>query len=194
MTDLAIDRYSLGESLDSGWDWPQRFLAPMLLSEASFCRFPFKTTRPDISASWATEDAYHFEAQTPVQPVVRVTQATADRPWFRPLIVSLAELLALGPNWNGYNEAPVDPENAVKILTVLDASGFEGPSPAVVPLHDGSVQAEWHWGDRHLEVEFIRGRVPTAWWYDGDTDEEWSLETGADLRRLRECLANVAPS
>lgn len=191
MTDLAIDRDGPEEVPASEWEWPQSLAAPRTLTEARLSPPPLSRVRPDASASWAVDDEFSFDVVRVDQPVIRVYAATARRRWFMPLIDSLTCLFSLPPDWNGYGESAVDIVNASRVISVLEKTDFDGPEPSVVPLHDGGVQIEWHWGDRHLEIQFPVGRAPSAWWCDAEVDEDWDIATAADGRRLHRRLSEL---
>lgn len=191
MTDLAIDRYTeIGTTTE--WDWPPTFVAPQTLTEATFPRRALRHSRPDASASWATDGGFWFDTITPEVPVIHVDRSTAARAWFMPVLKALDGLYGLRPNWNGYGEAPVDLVNAARVISVLAATDFDGPAPSIVPLHDGGVQAEWHWGERHLEIQFLPGGSPAAWWCDASGEDEWEVAGRNAIERLRQYLATLA--
>lgn len=54
----------------------------------------------------------------------------------------MADLAALGPDWNGYGEQAITPEAIATLAWVT-----------VVPLSSGGVQLEWHTEQFDIEVE-----------------------------------------
>lgn len=181
MTDLT-SRYAHPAVANSELDWLHEFTPPRTLTETVW-------RRPEASASWALGEWFVFKSLRPDFPAFRGARATARRPWLKPLLSSLGELFALRPNWNGYGEFPIDRANALRVVEILNAAGFDGPAPSVVPLHDGGVQIEWHGGEHHIEIEVAVGEAPSAWWNDGADEDEWPLVTSGSFRRLHERLS-----
>lgn len=151
--------------------------------------------QPDDITVWATQDAYrdHVFAVSPPAPTVEVSSRLRRRPWLAAVLTQINELLQLENGWNGHGERRIDAENAVRVVGVLDEADFDGEAPDVVPLHDGSVQAEWHAAPQSLEIELPIGGPASAWWTDGSDEQEWTLTSRRDLESLRRRLAFVTP-
>lgn len=189
MTELTIDSNAASRNDESPWEVVTGFGGPTWLLDSTFLHSSLERALPDASSSWATEDGYRSIMPLASGPKVRticVARSTSRRPWYRQIIKDLGRLFDLPPNWNGYGEAPVDQLNAARVLVILDGLRFRGTAPELVPLHDGSLQAEWHAGKTSLEMEFPVGRHPVVWWTNGSEEREWPLVTHADLLELEE--------
>lgn len=186
MTDLAVPPKSEWESDGLAAD------SSTLLDPGSR---PARQAQPDAITAWATQDAYrdHVFDVTPHGPTAEVSSRLRRRPWLAAVLTQINELLQLQSGWNGHGERRIDAANASRVIGVLDEADFHGEAPDVVPLHDGSVQVEWHAGPRSLEIELPIGGPTSAWWTDGSDEEEWTLTSRRDLEGLRRRLAFVTP-
>lgn len=96
----------------------------------------------------------------------------------------LEKLRAYPPNWDGYGAKAFATEIIEAVRTFLDRlpddlwmgphAETNGLLPAVVPMSSGSIQLEWHFGNRILELEF---ETPTSvhylkWWPQEGIQEE----------------------
>ena len=91
--------------------------------------------------------------------IANKTKSTArdDRinrpPWFGSVVERLGRFLSLGENWNGYGENAITAQAVVRTMNLLTRVAMDGPEPAVVPMSDGGIQIEWHYGGTEIEVE-----------------------------------------
>ncbi|HSX30269.1 MAG TPA: hypothetical protein VLE73_06960 [Candidatus Saccharimonadales bacterium] len=67
---------------------------------------------------------------------------------------NIEELRALEAGWDGLNSLPINRGSLAKLLGILGVALQAAPDliPALVPLHSGGVQAEWHGAGRDVEV------------------------------------------
>ena len=65
----------------------------------------------------------------------------------------LDELARLAPHWDGEHAPRIDPAIIDAARRVVEHLPDDAPRPMVVPLSAGTLQFEWHAGDRVLEVE-----------------------------------------
>ncbi len=107
---------------------------------------PIETIRPS-SIAW------------PSPRVSNETESTVhdDRinrpPWFGAVVERLGQYLSLGEDWNGYGENAITTQAVVRTVSLLTQVAMKGPEPAVVPMPDGGIQIEWHYGGTEIEIE-----------------------------------------
>ena len=63
----------------------------------------------------------------------------------------LAELAALGENWDSYGALPVTPKAIATARAFVDRLGDGIARPAIVPRNHGGIQLEWHHDLGYLE-------------------------------------------
>ncbi|GEM_PF-3444903 len=97
---------------------------------------------------------------------LEISRRMMEQPWFDDVVSSVRELLALGRNWNGFDEEVVDPNAIKRAIQILKAVGEEGPRPSLVPMPDGSVQIEWT--RRGQEIKILVPSVGSASAYISD--------------------------
>jgi hypothetical protein len=110
--------------------------------------------------------------------------------WFKQWVEDVTELFKLGPNWNGYGERPVRSSAIKRAARILDAMDYDGPSPSVAPRHDGSIQIEWHNGDRSVEL-IVKPDEAEAWTFRDEDETCWTVTSTIDTLRLRRAVADL---
>lgn len=111
--------------------------------------------------------------------------------WFDPLVNQIANVLALGPNWDTYGAPRIEPKtvsSAVEI--VFGILGQSSPAPQIVPLATGGIQFEWHRRGVDLEIVFDADSRPTFTFEDSTGTEETGV-IPENLDRLRALIAKV---
>lgn len=121
---------------------------------------------------------------------VVVTSRTAQQVWFKQWVEDVRELFNLRPNWNGYGERPVHAAAIKRAARILDAMDYDGPSPAVAPRHDGSIQIEWHNGDCSVEL-IVQPDEAEAWVFRNEDEVTWTVTTTIDAQRLRRAVSDL---
>ena len=90
--------------------------------------------------------------------------------WARPVFASLASRWGVERGWDGYRALPTNTDLVAQLLTCLrEAMPHGAKSPVITPLHDGGVQAEWHQGDRALEI-VVSATAPPSFSYCTEDD------------------------
>ena len=79
-------------------------------------------------------------------------KSLTEQPWINDVSARLREFMALGENWNGYGEQPINTNAVIRTAIVLHEIGRGGPGPVVVPVYDGGIQIEWYSDDTEIEV------------------------------------------
>lgn len=74
-------------------------------------------------------------------------------PWFGDVVERLGQYLSYGENWNGYGERAITGHAVLRTVSLLTKVAMDGPEPAVVPMSDGGIQIEWHYGGTEIEIE-----------------------------------------
>jgi hypothetical protein len=111
--------------------------------------------RADETAQWfAVTGAGEVRYRRVRIALVDAVGEVRDEPWIGSVEAQLNELLRLPPAWDGQRAQAVT-EAAVKaVVAVLgEIEDEHGLPPAVFPLPDGGVQAEWHAAGNDVEVE-----------------------------------------
>lgn len=117
------------------------------------------------------------------QRITKRTKPTAreDRviapPWFDDVVERLGQYLSYGENWNGYGENAITGQAVARTVRLLMEVAMDGPEPAVVPMSDGGIQIEWHYGGTEIEIE-----VPSD---DRESSAYVTLPDGTVLERPR---------
>lgn len=99
--------------------------------------------------------------------------------WFQPVIDSMSERWGALAGWDSYDARPTDLLHAIKLLNYLSQIlPAEAAAPIITPLADGGLQAEWHRGNKDLEVVVPFGEPARYYYFDAETDleEEKELE------------------
>lgn len=104
----------------------------------------------------------------------RYVNELATQPWFGEVESRLSRFLSYQENWNGYGEKRISRYAVRNALVILHQIGIGGPKPAVVPVHDGSVQIEWYYDGVEIEVEIPPHGFPSVCFAraDGTTVED----------------------
>jgi len=75
--------------------------------------------------------------------------------------------------WDGYSARPTSPALATALLNCLQIAMPVGATPpAVMPLADGGLQAEWHRNGMTLEIVVASGEEPSYYFWDPATGQE----------------------
>ena len=76
--------------------------------------------------------------------------------WWSHVQKRLAHFQELLPGWEGSGQ-PISADSVAALLSFLEcAASSRTPQPAVMPLLDGGVRAEWHTGGLDIEVSASR--------------------------------------
>lgn len=117
--------------------------------------------------------------------------------WVAPLQAKLQELWDLPQGWDGRRARRITrPAVQGCVDLVSRVLSEDSPAPFVVPLPDGGLQAEWHAGNRHIELEIAGSGAVGAWAESprGVTllDEDWpALPDEPSLVVLRKALGDL---
>ena len=116
--------------------------------------------------------------------------------WLWHTLAGVKPLFALGPNWDSYGAAVIDPGVVVYALNFLPRIlGSDTPTPSVVPTADGGIQFEWHSSGIDLEIAFGPSKqIEVAFLDIGSGDDEWFVEGQAvydDLDDVRRAVARL---
>ena len=125
------------------------------------------TNSRDTSLNYELEEAV-FKGSA------RMVNDVQNRPtWAESLKEKLEEFQRLQFGWDGPGSIPVIKENANLAKTLLERL-FKNdfPVPSVFPIGDGTLQIEWHYGEKYLEFEIISENEVNAFWRDNSTNEE----------------------
>lgn len=138
--------------------------------------------------------AFHQPVWNPVpesRVTVQVSRDVSRQTWFSLTRARLEELLALGPNWNGYGEQPIHPASVKRVVGILQGAGYTGQAPTIVPLASGGLQLEWSNGATDLEVEVLPQGAAHAFVFVGDDQESWDIDSTAGVERFAAALHEV---
>ena len=114
--------------------------------EVTRYRPPIETIRPS-SIDWRSRRPTN-------EPGPTVQDNRINRPpWFGAVVERLGQYLSLGEDWNGYGENAITTQAVVRTVNLLTQVAMKGPAPAVVPMSDGGIQIEWHYGGTEIEIE-----------------------------------------
>jgi hypothetical protein len=104
--------------------------------------------------------AEHFFIDSPDTTARRLTiEVPGTERWLRPWFVEYVEaglngLLELRDGWDGRRARAITTAAAQSTVEVLAALMNDASAPPqLFPLPDGGIQAEWHVGGNHIEVE-----------------------------------------
>lgn len=113
--------------------------------------------------------------------------------WAERAADTLAELLALPENWNGYGARAVEWQVVPVVLNFLADVFADGepPFPDLVPTVDGGVQVEWHVGGFDLEVEVSPKTGVRAYFCDEAAGEEWEGSALSNLDLLGRAVTRL---
>ena len=114
------------------------------------------TIAASIGARPAIEWQIRGHATTGIEfyPIIQPTWQTA-------LVEKISSYRSLPQNWNSYGSPPPSPTAIQKaIWFVISLLDEKQPRPRVTPVSGGGVQFEWSFGERQIEIEFLRdGRI-----------------------------------
>lgn len=118
--------------------------------------------------------------------------STAMPSWFRPVIDSMVERWGLFPGWDSYNARPTDLEHATKLLNYLSQILPDGAAaPIVTPLADGGLQAEWHHGNKDIEIVVPYNEPSRYYYFDATTEDEEEDELEGHFEAVREHINSL---
>lgn len=106
--------------------------------------------------------------------------------WFEPVITSMSKRWGFRPGWDSYDARPTDLEHAIKLLNYLSQIlPNKAVAPIITPLADGGLQAEWHHGDKDIEIVVPFGEPARYYYFDAtaDVEEEDKLEENFKILR-----------
>lgn len=106
---------------------------------------------------------------------------TVVPPWVEPVINSMSERWGSYQGWDSYDAKPTDTKHAEKLLNYLTEIMLpEAVAPIITPLADGGLQAEWHRGEKDVEIVVPFGEPARYYYFDAEADleEEEELEEG----------------
>lgn len=127
-----------------------------------------------------------------LNPIYTLSARTALPAWVEPTASQIADLLALPPNWDSYGARPIRADRAQALWEVLvQVMAPQSPAPALVPVVDGSLQAEWHTRGVDLEIEATGPSSVRV--YCRRDGVEWEDEISVDLSDLVEAIDAVTP-
>ena len=112
--------------------------------------------------------------------------------WLPQLRERVAELAALRPNWNGYNERQIHSSALSRALGVVNDLDLDR-EPWLVPLADGRVQLEWHSGDDEVVVEIPPDGSATVFTLIDQVEDEFDLDNTRGLHQLVRAVSGLLP-
>jgi hypothetical protein len=110
---------------------------------------------------------------------------------------ALEPLHQLGPGWDSYGALPVSAESIFYASNLLEQVIREGlEMPAVVPTVRGGVSLEWTSPGHEFSVTFenvpFQGIVPSAYYFDEESGEEWETDRADADPRVAKALQGLA--
>jgi hypothetical protein len=152
---------------------------------------------PKTAARASTSGPQHFQTRVLLRiggSELRFKYESRQLPgWARSVLASMQERWGVTPGWDSYGAQPTNPRHALRLLNALSALLDEHSSvPAITPLSDGGLQAEWHLGSKEFEVVASANEEVHYYFYDGETGEEIEepLEEGLTTARSKLELFN----
>lgn len=140
----------------------------------------------DDSASFTTNSARIVYSE--------ITQNARFSPGeFRELRSQFAVLSRLNDEWNGASSARPEPSIMAAASAYLEfaLAGRRGaPVPRIVPVSDGSIQAEWYSKDYRFEMYFEADGIIAAWSENRQTGVEMDEEGPEAIQLLVDWLGN----
>ena len=112
--------------------------------------------------------------------------------WLSDLQQQLGQLLQLSEGWDSYSAEPISRHAAWEVLRFLSVAPAISPSPALVPVNDGSLQLEWHREQIDLEIRFCADGRIEAFFEDLQTGDEWEREGWGALSDIQRTLYRLA--
>lgn len=77
------------------------------------------------------------------------------------------------PGWDSYDARPTDSEHAIRLLKYLSQIlPDKAVAPIITPLADGGLQAEWHTGEKDIEIVVPFGEQARYYYFDAATGQE----------------------
>lgn len=116
-----------------------------------------------------------------------------QRPGVPSLRPAFAALRALPDGWDGPHSVAADPNvlsHAARILILALEGSAPTISPRLVPVADGSIQAEWHVPNGDFEVYFETDGSVAAWQRLRIDGTELEAEGGAAIQMLAQWVEN----
>jgi hypothetical protein len=122
---------------------------------------------------------------------LRLKKAGHDDPGFAVAInAELQKLALLKPNWDGYGAPIIDPKIIAAARTFIarlpESLEYR---PRVVPMSTGTLQFEWHHGQKVLELEFeTQDTIHFLQWHPERGTQEEDTFCATDLERAVELI------
>lgn len=102
---------------------------------------------------------------------------------------ALKRLTMLPPNWDSYGAKPVTRATAKRALpTLANVVSNRIPLPAIVPMHQGGLQLEWHSDRADIELVFPSVGEPSYSFADHEGGEEGEGRGTLESARILELL------
>ncbi|MEM7242999.1 MAG: hypothetical protein AAF429_12505 [Pseudomonadota bacterium] len=111
--------------------------------------------------------------------------SVSQSPWSATLEKKLEELVSLEPGWDGYKGLALNFRVAGYALEVLNRMYVPNvPPPCLVPIANGTLQAEWHINGMDLELQF-RKTLPQieVFFYNEANAEVDEFSIAGDIKR-----------
>jgi hypothetical protein len=119
-----------------------------------------------------------------------LTEADGPPHWINQVIAEAIAFLELAENWDSHGARPINVGSVNNAIEVLSQPVFSAlAAPAIVPTSIGGIQAEWHVGERSLEVEFISDIDIEVLFADRENMEEHELTL--DLTIFRDLVRRL---
>jgi hypothetical protein len=138
------------------------------------------TDAANIGARHAIEWKIRGHANTGVDvyPIIQPT-------WQTSLVEKISSYRSLPQNWNSYGSPPPSPaaiQGAIWFITsMLDE---KKPRPRVTPVSGGGIQFEWAFGERQIEIEFLRDGTIADTKANDETPGRFDRPSRIDIGRL----------
>lgn len=112
--------------------------------------------------------------------------------WVEPVINSMTERWGNYQGWDSYDAKPTDTKLAEKLLNYLfEIMSSEAVAPIITPLADGGLQAEWHRGDKDIEIVVPFGEPARYYYFDATADAEEEEELEENFQILRDHINSL---
>ena len=112
--------------------------------------------------------------------------------WFEPVIDSMSERWGALAGWDSYDARPTDLDHAIKLLNYLSQIlPNKAVAPIITPLADGGLQAEWHRGDKDIEIVVPFDEPARYYYFDATTDAEEEEELEENFQVLRDHINSL---
>ena len=107
--------------------------------------------------------------------------------WIKYVIYSMSENWGINQGWDSYDARPTDLDHAIKLLKYLSQIlPDEAAAPIVTPLADGGLQAEWHRGNKDMEIIVPYNEPARYYYFDAYTEYEEENNLDGNFEVVRE--------